>query len=473
MSFQKWKSFDFGETTTGTESISVQKKCNTIKPKKRVVKSREIPSQLKQISFDFFKEIVPQSTSELVVHSKKLQELEGWLKTVTEQYQYDKKTEFLLLTGPTGSGKSSAIQVLCKSLNIEIAEWINPVDIDFDLLKQDSQISMFIEFFNDAKYCSLFNKEGGRKVIIVKDFPNAFLRNPEEFSEVLEQIAFTATHPVLFICTDSNNEANLQRLLFPDETLIKYSITHMSFNICAPTLLKKSLKRVTGILEAHPNLFEKPSVDLIDLIVNSSMGDIRCAMNQLFLSSLIKNENQLSEESSKQITSKRKRTHSSQAIKNMTRDQVLGLFHGLGKVLNPKRIDQGNSWRLNCDMEKLVDEFSIQPSKFTSFLYENYLKYFGNLNDVKNASEILSFSTRLLDNWENHHVLVMALWIAVLGVMVTNEHRVSKWNQIRGPKKICNKQLSMDQASRLHATDRYYYYLITKSNDHHQFNCNF
>lgn len=74
---------------------------------------------------------------------------------------------------------------------------------------------------------------------------------------------------------------------------------------------------------------------------------------------------------------------------------------------------------------------------FSAFLFENYLKYFGDLNDVQKAVEYLSVSQVFLENWsDRHETLRFALWVAVLGVMVFNGHRVSGWTQIRGPVKV-------------------------------------
>lgn len=47
--------------------------------------------------------------------------------------------------------------------------------------------------------------------------------------------------------------------------------------------------------------------------------------------------------------SKRKRNDQSGTIKHMVRDETLGLFHGLGRVLNPKRRVEG----------KLMDQLEI------------------------------------------------------------------------------------------------------------------
>lgn len=106
-------------------------------------------------------------------------------------------------------------------------------------------------------------------------------------------------------------------------------------------------------------------------------------------------------------------------------------------MLNPKRTELG---KLDCDVEKIIDEFSIQPTKFTNFLFENYLKYFGNDNDVFEAAELLSISQGFFNKWVDHQdTLVYALWVAVLGVMLANKHKLSRWNQIKGPKKVTKR----------------------------------
>lgn len=135
---------------------------------------------------------------------------------------------------------------------------------------------------------------------------------------------------------------------------------------------------------------------------------------------------------------KRKRNEKvSASINSMSKDEMLGFFHGLGRVLNPKRIEINNSWRIQCDFNALIDQFGTQPSIFNAFLQENYLKYFGDLNDVHKAADILSQAQVFLEKWtERNDILVYALWVSVLGLMVFNEHKVSRWNQIKAPTKV-------------------------------------
>ncbi|KAH1025920.1 hypothetical protein HUJ05_010540 [Dendroctonus ponderosae] len=248
MSAKKWKVFDFGPAANITEEVPISKR-KTKDENVTSVKRYKFSSPGKHKSFDFFKKLAPHSPEDLMVHPKKLQELEGWIKTVVQSNKM--KPEFLLISGPTGCGKTSAVQILCKALNIELAEWTNPIDMDYDVMKGSGQVAKFMDFFSESKYCSLFGKGNSKKILLIKDFPNAIIRCPEEFFSVLEHISTNSVHPVIFMCTDSTtNEINLQRLLFPDEIMMKHCIAHISFNLCAATLLKKGMKRASDILNA-------------------------------------------------------------------------------------------------------------------------------------------------------------------------------------------------------------------------------
>nr|CAH7718275.1 unnamed protein product [Callosobruchus chinensis] len=322
-------------------------------------------------------------------------------------------------------------------MGISVSEWVNPIDQDYEI-KGQNQISQFMEFLGDSKWNSLFDSQM-KKLTLVKDFPNALIHRPEQFFEVLEECSYKTNSPIVFICTDSNsNNINLVRMLFPDEIMAKYSIAHISFNACASSLMKNALKRAMELIKGRTDCFKQPSASTIEAIVASSMGDIRNAMNQFYLASLKEAGEIPTIQSLRESKgSKRKKVDKDSKLKGMSKDESLGLFHGLGRVLCPKREKVGTSWRLCHDVGKLVDEFAIQPSMFVSFLFENYLKYFGDLKDACHASEILSVCTGLLDRWTgDQESLIPALWTAVLGLMVFNEHKVSRWNQIRGPVKF-------------------------------------
>lgn len=71
-------------------------------------------------------------------------------------------------------------------MNVRVTEWINPVDIDYELLKGPGQIVTFLEFFMESKYNSLFDETNTQKILLIKDFPNIFIKKHEEFFNILE-----------------------------------------------------------------------------------------------------------------------------------------------------------------------------------------------------------------------------------------------------------------------------------------------
>nr|XP_023027348.1 cell cycle checkpoint protein RAD17 [Leptinotarsa decemlineata] len=472
-SVKKWKSFDFGP--------EAKKKCtNKIEVKENLECEAfaKIPKKgnTNQKGFDFHRQIEPRHISDLAVHPKKIQEVHEWItyNVVTNPQQDMNVAPFLLISGPTGSGKTTTLSVVCKTLGISIVEWINPVDQEFEY-RGTSQIDNFLDFLIESKWNSLFESSTNKRITLVKDFPNAVIHRPDRFLDILESCQYKSRHPVIFICTESSsNNINLLRTLFPEEVISKFDITHINFNPCAPSLMKIAIQRAQALLRDNPKSLKQPSQKIVDAILSSTVGDIRNAMMQFHMASLSGTDElpTVFTKAQESIGSKRKRSNKDVKLKTMFRDESLGLFHGLGRVLNPKRKEVGKSWRLERDVEKLVDEFSTQPQMFHSFLFENYLKYFGNVGEASKASEILSMSARFLENWmDRNETLMFALWISVLGLMVFNEHKVSKWTQIKAPTKYTKKIVtnSNTEGMNLNPTDYYYYNLITKSNKFHEF----
>lgn len=366
------------------------------------------------------------------------------------------------MSGPSGSGKSTSLRVVCRDFGVALEEWTNPIDQEYEITREN-QMSQFLDFLISSKWGSLFQTEDNH-VTVVKDFPNSIIRQPEQFHGILEECWYKTKMPIIFICTEANNNnINLIKNLFPDNVISRFRIRHIEFNACAPTLMKNALKRAHLLIKDHLDLFSPPPSEVIEAIVATSMGDIRNAMNQFYLASLRGGGKVPLIAENKQIigAKKKKRSKNDAKIKSMERDETLGLFHGLGRVLNPKWIEINGMERLNCDVEKLIDEFSTQPSIFMLFLFENYLKYFGAFNDAKKAAEILSFSIKFLDNFvDRHDILLYGLWVSVLGLMVSNKHKVSKWTQIRGPVKVEKKIVSDISLIGYDSSDMFYCNLI-------------
>ncbi|KAG5894109.1 hypothetical protein JTB14_004048 [Gonioctena quinquepunctata] len=469
-SIKKWKSFDFGPDTK--EKCSTTLEVMNVNTDNKRVNKQNSRGAFTNKSFNFHVKLAPRVISDLAIHPKKIQEVHEWFRRyVVDPHPGVKLAPFLLLSGPTGSGKSATVDVICKTLGISISEWVNPMDQDFEY-KGTNQVNQFLDFLIESKWNSLFGINTNKRITLVKDFPNAIVHQPDRFVDILEECQYKTRFPVIFICTEaSSSSINLLRTLFPDEIINKFNIAHISFNACAPSLMKVAIQRAQMVVKENSQLFKQPSPKIIDAILTSAMGDIRNAVTQFHMASLLGTEElpTITTEAAAAIGTKRKRKSKDVRLKTMSRDENLGLFHGLGRILNPKRKEVGNSWRLERDVEKLVDEFSTQPQMVHAFLFENYPKYFGNIGEASKASEILSLSVKFLENWmDRHETLMFALWVSILGLMIFNEHKVSKWTQIRAPVK-CDKNVKKDHMVRLNPTDYYYYNLINKSDKFHEF----
>lgn len=101
----------------------------------------------------------------------------------------------LLLTGPSGSGKTAAIRLVAKELDFDISEWIVPVDIDLTVNNRqdddrfntytENQFDKFSDFlFRSSRYVSVFATQR-KRLLLVEDFPNAFIKDSEKFNEIL------------------------------------------------------------------------------------------------------------------------------------------------------------------------------------------------------------------------------------------------------------------------------------------------
>ncbi|KOB79502.1 Cell cycle checkpoint protein rad17 [Operophtera brumata] len=77
-------------------------------------------------SRNWMKNFDPVNVEELAVHTKKVQEVEEWLKVI----HTSNCSDILLLTGPVGCGKTSTLLTLASKYGIKVTEWITPLDIE-------------------------------------------------------------------------------------------------------------------------------------------------------------------------------------------------------------------------------------------------------------------------------------------------------------------------------------------------------
>nr|XP_045249760.1 cell cycle checkpoint protein RAD17 isoform X3 [Macaca fascicularis] len=312
----------------------------------------------------------PETQHELAVHKKKIEEVETWLKAQVLERQPKQGGSILLITGPPGCGKTTTIKVLSKEHGIQVQEWINPVLPDFQkddfreifntessfhMFPYQSQIAVFKEFLLRATKYNKLQMLGDdlrtdKKIILVEDLPNQFYRDSHTLHEVLRKYVRIGRCPLIFVISDSLSGDNNQRLLFPKEIQEECSISNISFNPVAPTIMMKFLNRIVTI-EANKNggKITVPDKTSLELLCQGCSGDIRSAINSLQFSSS-KGENNLwprkkgmSLKSDAVLSKSKRRKKPDRVFENQEvqaiggKDVSLFLFRALGKILYCKR----------------------------------------------------------------------------------------------------------------------------------------
>lgn len=146
-------------------------------------------------SSNWIENFAPRAKPDLAIHAKKVAEVEDWFRAIKDK-KLKVAAPMLLVTGPSGSGKSATIRIIAQELGYTISEWITPVDIEhtrhdrYDTDKitySESQIEKFSQFlFQSSRYRSVFDTSNKKQLVLVEDFPNVFIKDPASFEEVLE-----------------------------------------------------------------------------------------------------------------------------------------------------------------------------------------------------------------------------------------------------------------------------------------------
>lgn len=153
--------------------------------------SREIDINFK--SSNWIENFAPKQITDLAIHAKKITDMEEWFYSIAN---LKGSGPILLINGPSGCGKTAALKVLAKQFDYSISEWITPVDVEYTrdiennynnniaYEKQSDKFSQFL--FQSSRYASVFDVDNTKRLVLVEDFPNTFIRDPTLFNEILE-----------------------------------------------------------------------------------------------------------------------------------------------------------------------------------------------------------------------------------------------------------------------------------------------
>lgn len=418
----------------------------------------------------------PKSQADLAVHKKKIGEVEFWIqKHLIEQ---NKLPPILLLTGPSGVGKTATVQALSHDLQFQIQEWINPLttssdqsftdqfseDRSFKYVSSESQMSLFQQFLLRAnKYNTLGifgDNVSSRRIILVEEFPNVFYRDASTFHDIIRKYMKIGKCPLVFIVSDSTKGESNERLLFPKDLQQELNIENICFNAVAPTSMMKVLTKIATVESSQgAHRFTLPSKSVIESIAMSSAGDIRGAINalqfacekdtgDLMSGGRIKGKTALKKQSNSR--SSKLKPKPTKSCENQTendselasiggRDTSLFLFRALGKILYCKRDDPSNYSDLPrlpphlseherdpliINPEDVIEKSHLSGEYFTAYLHQNYIEFYTDISDLVRSTEYLSDSDYLTVEWASRSALQeYAASVATRGIIHCNSSR--------------------------------------------------
>ncbi|XP_043281777.1 cell cycle checkpoint protein RAD17 isoform X2 [Venturia canescens] len=350
----------------------------------------------------------PKKTADLAVSKQKQKEINEWFLDGISL----KGPRILVISGPSGCGKTAALKIIAKENHFTVVEWTNPTDSN-DYGSYAKQSDKFLDFLiRTTRYNSLFELNS-RRLLLVKDIPNVYFVETDQFTTLLENYFEYGKEPLVFICNDGGT-SKMMKTLFPSKVRDQFNIDHIGVNSTTQAAMKNMLKRVAPILNARADEFINVRQHHIDEVLSNSVGDVRSSILNLIFNSL-------------KVSDKLK--HECE-----TRAESLSLLHAIGRVINPKRVESGDSWKFVHDPDEISSSFLSQSIIFLHFLHENYMNTISDVEEIELCSDILSISDMITHGWQDINLIKLNLSLCIRGVMVHNKNPVSGWNPVRKPR---------------------------------------
>ncbi|CDW51757.1 Cell cycle checkpoint protein RAD17 [Trichuris trichiura] len=355
---------------------------------------RSASSEIRNPLFLWSEGFAPTQLGELVVHKRKVEEVSSTIRRIIRK---EGKSRILLLVGPTGCGKLVTLKMICRSLGLELLEWENDCTTACNFWLSDrpsyaqNPLVRFKQFIlQSTRYRSVVSVNGDAKkpllpcshVTVVKDIPVQFYDQSNLLVSMLQNCLMEGiSTPLVFVATDgsSGNSKTDWHRLFNKAAIEALNIEVISFNPFPPTVMTKCLR---SILSKVPTLGNCKHVD-IDAIVQVADGDLRVAINSL----------QFAVE------------HSSNTFTINQKDTSIPLFRASGKFLYGKfSTDQSITSEKDAALDRLsiegcVAKCGVDEHLFCLYLFENYLDFRPDLEDVEHISSCYSFAD-CLTHWD-------------------------------------------------------------------------
>ncbi|EEY66281.1 uncharacterized protein PITG_03838 [Phytophthora infestans T30-4] len=366
----------------------------------------------------------PETVDDLCVNKTKVQEISEWLERNASPISGVFQKRLLILCGPPGSGKSTAVRCIAPKLGLLIKEWEDNSaagKLNYErMLREDfwtpqvSSVDDFSDFIHrSSAYGALpvatsrHTSTIGRKrrlsntqqvygnfqtpsvsagqVILIESWPQSWSKDKSLYEEKLQRVyqhvvdpAGGCRYPVVCIYSDvQGSKIDLHHLSrkFSREVIHSPLTSVININAVTSAQLKKHLSRA-ATQESCPC---QPAD--IQNIIDSSNGDMRHALNML---QLLQNPN----------VKKHRISETSSATSSSARDPFLSDFHVVGKLLHGKMLQNKSAdesaLKNDVDYDQILNASAMPLDRILGLVHENSIAYFSQVEDLSGALELMS-----------------------------------------------------------------------------------
>uniref|UniRef100_A0A8R1TIZ2 AAA+ ATPase domain-containing protein n=1 Tax=Onchocerca volvulus TaxID=6282 RepID=A0A8R1TIZ2_ONCVO len=339
-----------------------------------------------------------QNVEQLAVNPRKVDEIRQWMRKKKERYRGCK---LLLLTGPTGCGKTTTVKMLCHELKLELIEWNCSESYDVfynpegeEVIYEESQVREFAEFLKSSDRGSI-EKSISEKVILIEQLPNVFYQDPAILHATLKNTIKNTVCMYIFIMSDIGScwYLNPKRVL-PANIRYQLGFEELAFNASATIFLSKALRRIASLLKINISPLQ------IKRIANNSNGDIRTAIHNL----------QLCFDGSREFIE----------IFPFHSSTLIDPYRSLGKLLYAKRCDSADdNWKKaeeklkielrefysrdyppKDDVSEVLNKSGMKAEKLVIFIHEHELNFAPSLSSYLSILNNISIFDSALGRWE-------------------------------------------------------------------------
>ncbi|KAJ1371026.1 hypothetical protein KIN20_032895 [Parelaphostrongylus tenuis] len=357
--------------------------------------SKPLPADVSDL---FFVAAAPKHVDDLAVNPRQINKLKALFSGDNNG------GKVILVTGPPGSGKTTAIDVIAKSLNFEVLKWEHSMSLEIAnygadrYLKEENDMTSLLRFLRTS---SLPVSRKGRKsrkksrgvVYHIDELPLSAYSDVNEFRRSVSPYLLANKHFVVFDLTSRDSSWFFSpKRVFQKCFINAMNIFEIEFYPVAATFMRNCLRRTVDRMGFRNRL----SAQDYRAVESIAKGDIRSAINIIQCSLLSSREN----------------FYIPPIFEATSNDE---LFHMLGALLyakrqnnNPETSRQEDTVREELrrppptrEINDILDMSRASPDTVMMFLHEHEPKFSGTIAATRKVFDAMSISDALLNSWEN------------------------------------------------------------------------